>query len=67
MDTVKHAYDIDEDTLNLRADEEEELGGRGDYWQRSRKFYDEVKEKDVNEMSEKQCDWLQQLEEKTND
>lgn len=57
---VADLYQIDEDELYLRAE-------RGDeYWERSQEFFLSVKDQDVSSLSDKQEQWLDQIESRLN-
>jgi len=51
---VCDAYDIDEDALS-------ELSEANDYWVKSSKFYNDVKNKTMGELTSKQIDWLDRI------
>jgi len=51
---VSDAYDIDEDTLA-------ELSEANDYWEKSFKFYTDVKNKTIEELTSKEVDWLDRI------
>lgn len=56
MGLVNKEYEIDEELLAERAEDE------GDWWAKSYKFYMDVKDKDFNDMTDRQQDWLFQIE-----
>lgn len=53
---VKEAFEIDLDELTLKAED-------SDYWSSCLKFYDQVKDKTLMEISKKQYDWLCKIQE----
>lgn len=57
---VESVYDIDEDALALKADENE-------YWASCYKFYKENKERKVAFLSQKQRDWLEKIQDGLSD
>lgn len=54
--TVEEVYSIDEDELHVRA----ELGHP--YWVRSSEFYQNVRRRQINYLSDHQLTWLQRIE-----
>ncbi len=48
-------YEIDQDIL-------EELSESNEYWKKCLKFYNEVKDKLYNELTPKQIDWLDRIQ-----
>lgn len=53
---VTDVYSIGEDALDAKADEGDE------YWISCKKFYLSVKGNDVDNLSQKQRDWLDKIE-----
>lgn len=54
---VEDVYDICEDWLHSVSED-------GSYWEASYRFYNEVKKKPVEKLSDKQKEWLNKLENK---
>lgn len=57
---VSAEFNIDEDEMLVRS----EKGGKaGDYWATAAAFYQDVKDKDLEDCTPRQLDWLQKIEE----
>lgn len=52
---VEEVFEIDENVLS-------ELGESSEYWAKCHSFYQSVKVKELNSLSDKQLDWLQGIE-----
>lgn len=57
---VKEIYKFDIDSLVEKADE-------SDYWNSCLEFYESVEERDLENLSQKQVDWLNKIEENLED
>lgn len=55
MEKVSEFYEIDEDELEAKSEE-------SSYWENSYFFYLEVKNKPVDNLSDRQKDWLESIE-----
>lgn len=53
--TISEKFDIDEDELHSKSFE-------NDFWSNSSEFYEQVKDKDETDLTEKQLDWLEKIE-----
>lgn len=57
---VKDDFDIDADLLYQKSQE-------NDYWNSAHSFYEDVKEKPTNNLTDRQRNWLIKIEDKLND
>ena len=53
--TVKEIYDID---VNVLCDKAEQ----SDYWEGCLKFYSQVEDKPIEELTDKQASWMDKIE-----
>lgn len=60
MDSVKDNYVLDEDLLHTKAD-------NSSYWKTCCSFWDQVKNKKINDLTGKQVDWLDRISEELED